>query len=533
MATSLPVSLPEPLHVDLGNIFPNYNLNDVTSSTSTASKATIPVQFEQTIKQEPDSDSEVECIMSGTSPLPSGVMDEVPEITESSTNEVSTNAEPQPEHQILETQNQTETEVPPPVDIRADQPEMAAESARNESESNEIEIESHILPTNIVIKTERFDSPVPEILENAEQESTVSSVRRNSDNSEDVATNVDNAVTTSTTSERPTESVPVTTTSTVNNESRDINLPLLRFIKTERISPAPIVHTSFQTIEGQTNDGSNSCEVSSDSTVPVLTRIKIERISPTNIRNDCREVSVDSENSPTVNDSSDVSSSHNPDLNVQITNVFSEHQSPPTRSDEQTTDVTTNDNTECTSSSSQKTTEDISGQQVVVDNTEDANEIDVQDIAFDCFYSNDDQQMHTYSSESATSSVSFPASDVNTFVGFNSTSDNNNHQNNQQFTQIIPNNTNQIPFSSTSVTNSIITSSDPTQQQFFVVNTSQQPMSNTLNANTFSIDNNNVVMNSPLHSDEECMLLDSPQQSAAYEVTIGSEPNLDDSMDNL
>ena len=527
MATSLPVSLPEPLGVDLGNIFTNYNLNDVTSSTSNASKPTIAVQFEPTIKQEPDSDSEVECIMSGTSPLPSGVLDEGPEITESSANEVS-NSDSQTAEPTEGVLDPSVHNTDPPVEAIPD-PRPTPEMGRNEV-SVESEFETNILSKDVVISAERSESPVPGISQTTEetQESTVSSVRRGSDDIESVITNLELLVDTSSTSERTTQSVTVSTAST-NRGGGPLNVPLLRHIKSERISPPPVVQTSFQSIDGQNNDGSNSCdpEITSVTSIPVLSRVKIERISPKNMVNDS-VINISVENSQTANDSSDVSSSHNHEPRVEITNVFSESQSATQSDDQQASGVTASDNSECTSSSGQEANADNSEQQIVVQNNDAVDEIDVQDIAFDCFYSNDDQQMHTYSSETPTSSA---PSHSNSHLGFNTTADNSINEDTPNFTRIVTNNTNEMSFTTTSNTNSVITSSEPTQQ-FFAVNTTQQ-MTNISNTNTFPMDNNNVVMNSPLHSDEECMLLDSPQQSAAYEVTIGSDHNLDDSMDNL
>lgn len=212
-----------------------------------------------------------------------------------------------------------------------------------------------------------------------------------------------------------------------------------------------------------------------------------------------------------------------------------ERQSPQPSEDvvQQTNNETTStQNIECTSSSGQQTSADNSEpqneseeqqkeseeQQNIVhnNNTEDENGIDIQEIAFDCFYSNDFQQMQTFgSSEATTSSTLITTSDVNSLLVLNT----NDHQNNQIISssepieeQITDNNCEQL-----------FTSSDLRPEEITVGNNNQIFTTNTTSVNSYTIRNNNVVMKSPIHSDGECILLDSLQHQTGYEVTIGSE----------
>lgn len=123
------------------------------------------------------------------------------------------------------------------------------------------------------------------VVESQSQDSADSSVPRNSDNS-------DIPVVTPTVpqTERSTESVSVTTPTIIslnNSQSSDTTVPIIRFIKTERISPPTVVQTSFQSIaftSENINEKQNSNEINktlnssesqekSDSKVPVLSRV--------------------------------------------------------------------------------------------------------------------------------------------------------------------------------------------------------------------------------------------------------------------
>jgi len=331
---------------------------------------------------------------------------------------------------------------------------------------------------------------------------------------------------------------PLATTSTIislNTETLEsfnsgTNSPIIRFIKTERISP-PIVETSFQSIAFssdetdnnliQSNDASNTgLEVTNEISAPLITRIKIERHSPTIVRN---EIDITEEIDRNIDESSVVTSSRNNELNVEMSSnanqlieddrneiecIFSgspvmrsikvERKSPTLELNQIT------ENTECSSSSQQLNTNTQTNEQI--QNRNDENVIDVQNIAYECFFSNEEQQqIQTFTSEATTSvitsdAVNNPMLEINAFTQ-------NPNLTNEGITQVI----NRVN----------IEESGATYQQN-VVNSSSLIAS-------LSISNN--VINSPIHSDEEYMLLGSPQQTG-YAVTVGSDHNLgEDSID--
>lgn len=541
MATSLPVSLPEPVEgVDLSNIF--QNMSDVSSSTTAPPGAPMPQPFAPTIKLEPDSDSEVECIMSGTSPLPSGVMDDGPEITEiqeTSVNEVSNSNAQITDSNVSQTASAATDE--PTTNIRDSEPE----NPRNETQLNEeSDIDSNVLVTNVVIKSEKPDSPVADVSQTPEEneqpiapEMRPEESRESSEETRLVTTSQVEQTTTDTVSQS-TASVPLVSTESTNPESSQaVTVPVLRRIKSERITPPPEDQTSFQPIDNQRQES----EAISQSSIPTLTRVKSERISPNTAANHST-IEI------TINDDSNQESSEAPNVTSSRKDSADVGDALNAPNIDQTQDQTSQNNSDRNgdvSTSSQQSTAD-SNQQLplpTIAETSDAQELDVQEFAFDCFYSNDEQPMQSYGSgANNASAVTFTASNISSF-GFSS--QDANHANNQQFipnstnfSQIITQTSNQNTFTSPPTT--ILTTSEQQQQQqpmiadsnqqFFAVNTSQAQLSQA--PHTFSLDNN-VVMNSPIHSDEECMLLDSPQQSGAYEVTIGGDNALDDSMDNL
>jgi hypothetical protein len=534
LATSLPVSLPEPVEVDLGNIFPNYNLNDVTSSTSN-SNVSIPIAFETTIKREQDSDSEVECIMSASSPLPSGVIEDNAELTESQlqtsyNDEVSTNSSLQP------------IEIPANNDFtNINNNELTVRERDSTQENNVddiidssigIETESTQFEPNIIIKTERNVSPLNETIETNSHRSSLSN---------DIDSNLDsisaNMTSNASQSDCRTELLATTTSTIISHNTETLgsfnsgtNSPIIRFIKTERISP-PIVETSFQSIafssDGtdnnliQSNDASNTeLEITNEISVPLKTRIKIERHSPTIVRN---EIDTTEEIDRNIDDSSVVTSSRNNELNVEMSSnanqlieedrneiecIFSG--SPPVmrsikverKSPTLEVNQITTENIECSSSGQQLNTNTQTDEEI--QNRNDENIIDVQNIAYECFFSNEEQQqIQTFTSEAMTSvitsnEVNNPMLEVNAFTQ-------NPNLTNEGISQVI-NGVN-------------IDESGATYQQ------------NVVNESSLIASISNNVINSPIHSDEEYMLLGSPQQSR-YEFTVRSDHNLgEDSID--
>ncbi|XP_054167144.1 dentin sialophosphoprotein-like [Oppia nitens] len=495
--------------VDLENIFPNYNPSDVTSSTSDTSNTTnrpIPVTFETVVKQEPDSDSEVECIMSATSPLPSSV-EEIPipnETLDSIVNDISSNSESQ-QNELQTNELSNDLTVSESISVS----KSTTESIATTSDENQT-ISSNTV-SDVRIKTERPDTPIID-----REVTTLQQIQQSIDSGSN-SSSIDNQVINSTTAIQSSESVSVTP-STINSVINTTNVPLLHVIKTERFSPTIDSQTFSQSITDLEPNISNSSEqpIITESTIPVLSTIKTERLSPNNIENNIIDISEENSQTETV-----VSSSHTTEtvVNQVLNDELVITDSIETTLEPQLTDqiITIEDNNLFTDStiSSTPQTDVISqtftdyDQQNTCENSG-AVDVNVQQIVFDAFYSdNSDQPLQTLATEASSSTSS---TTNHSLINLNIENNSLNEQN-TQFMAASDSTNNYF-------TNQTITTSVPMQ-----VASDEQ----TITTNTGNFLDNNIVMNSPIHSDEECMLLDSPSQD--YHKTLGSD-NLDDSMDD-